>query len=226
VGLAPASAQSLYTTAPGAFVAVGTFGLQEHSPNDVALSVEVGHRLGNGFDVSLVVRHAASRTSSFDFGTESSAWEIRPALGYHRPLGTHAALQVRGLLNVGLYDQTTGGFNFLHTAEATRYDADFSALVFGRVQLGERLTVLPGAGLYYLRTIAEDVSFSQQTFGDIWAGPAYDFGVRSSGAQFALPVSLRLGERHLVLSPTLHYALSDTNQILERVVDLSLRFNF
>lgn len=229
LGLAPASAQSLYTSAPGAFVAAGTFGLQEYSQNDVALGAELGYRLGNGLDLSLGVRHAAARTTELDYGSESSAWELRPTLGYLQPLGEHAALQVRGLLNARSYRETSGGFDLVgpQTVEATRFDADLSALVFGRVRLGERLAVLPGAGLYHLRTLSDDVELAlpQQGTG-IWAGPGYDFAMRSTGVQFELPVTLHLGERRLVLSPTFRYALSDTYQILERVADLSLRFNF
>lgn len=232
LGLTPAAGQSLYTPAPGAFVAVGTFEQHEASPNGAVLGAEVGYRLGNGLDLSLGVRHAASRTTELDFGAESSAWEVRPGLGYHHPLGAHAALQVRGLLNARRYSQTSGGFGFgPTTVNATRYDADLSALVFGRVRLGERLTVLPGAGLYHLRTVADDVDVSSPLRCEdegycALEAVGFDFGVRSTGAQFALPVAFRLGEQHLVLSPTLRYALSDTYQILERVVDLSLRFNF
>ena len=230
LGIAPALAQSLYTSSPGAFVAVGTFERHEPSPNGAALGAELGYRLGHGLDLSLGVRHAASRVVELDYGSASSAWEIRPALGYHQPLGADAALQVRGLLNARFYRQTFGGFDMVgpQTVEATRYDADLSALVFGRVRLGERLEVLPGAGLYHLRTFSDDVEppFSRQADGVIWAGPAYDLTVRSTGVHFALPVTLRLGEQRLVLSPALRYALSDTYRILERVVDLSLRFNF
>lgn len=175
------------------------------------------------------MRHAAARTTGLDYGVESSAWEIRPALGYYQPVGAHAVLHVQGLLNTRFYRQTSGGFDLgPQTVKVTRYDADLSVLVFGRVPLNKRLTVLPGAGLYHLRTFSDNVEspLSQLADGTIWAGPAYDFAVRSTGVQFALPVALRLGEQHLVLSPTLRYALSDTYQILERVVDLSLRFNF
>jgi hypothetical protein len=228
IGSAPASAQSLYTSSPGAFAAAGTFGLQEDVERDRALAAELGYRFGNGLDLSLGVRHAASSVVQLDYGSESSAWELRPTAAYHRELGPHAALQVRGVLNAGSYRHTFGGFDLagLSRVEATRFDADVSALVFGRVHLGEHVEVLPGAGLYHLRTLADDVSFSRQTFGGVWAGPAYDVAVRSTGVEFALPVALHVGEQRLVLSPTFRYALSDTYRILERVVDLSLRFNF
>jgi hypothetical protein len=228
LGLTSASAQSLYTETPGAFVAIGTFDLQERTPHDRALTAEMGYRLGNGLDLSLGVRHAASRVTELDYGSESSAWEIRPSLGYHRSLSPHAVLQVNGLLNVQFYHRTSGGFSFGPTTiEATRFDADVSALLFGRVRLGDCLTVLPGAGLYHLRTIDDRVKLSAPgPHGGIWGGPGYDITVRSTGAQFALPITLHLGERSLVISPTLRYALSDTYQILERVVDLNLRLNF
>ena len=230
LGIATASAQSLYAPAPGAFAAVGTFGLQEYSPNDVALSAELGYRLGNGLDLGLGVRHTASETRALDYGSESSAWEVRPALGYLRPLGTHTAWQVRGVVSARASRSTSGGFSFgPTTVKATRFDADLSALVVGRVRLGDRLAILPGAGLYHLRTLADkaDVSYPYEC-GDVCAVPSVgdDVAVRSTGVEFALPIALRLGEQHLVLSPTVRYALSDTYQILERVADVSLRYNF
>ena len=74
LGIAPALAQSLYTSSPGAFVAVGTFERHEPSPNGAALGAELGYRLGHGLDLSLGVRHAASRVVELDYGSASSAW--------------------------------------------------------------------------------------------------------------------------------------------------------
>ncbi|MEP0545403.1 MAG: hypothetical protein ABJF88_00565 [Rhodothermales bacterium] len=230
IGCAPASAQSLYTSLPGVFAAAGTFGLQEGIERDRAFAAEAGYRIGNGLDLSLGVRHVASSVVQSDYGSESSAWELRPTAAYHRELGPHAVLQVRGLLSAGAYRSTFGGFSFGPTmVDATRFDADVSALLFGRLRLGNRLEVLPGAGLYHLRTLSDDVDVSTPyECEDVCVAGlvGYDVAVRSTGVEFALPVSLRLGEQHLVLSPTFRYALSDTYQILERVVDLSLRFNF
>lgn len=222
--------QSPYASTPGVFIAAGTFKIQEYPQNDVALGAEGGYRLGNGFDLSLGVRHATSEVNEFDFGFESSTWEIRPAVAYRHLLGPQTAVQVRGLLNTRFYDQTSGGFDGrVRTVENRRLDADLSAVLFYRVRLGDRLDILPGAGLYDVRTLSDKTNapcVAPEGDNVYCSLVGYDFSVRSTGAQFELPVALRLGKRSLVFSPTLRYALSDTYQILERVVDVSLRFNF
>lgn len=228
LGLTPASAQSLYTSTPGAFVAAETFGLQAHSQNDLALGAEAGYRFGNGFDLSLGMRHAASQITELDFGRESTTWEIRPAVSYHHPLGSRILLRAHGVLNVRFYQQVSGGFNSgVLALENRRLDAELSALLVYRMRLGDRLDIIPGAGLYDTRTLEDKTDAPcEAVFPEACSLIGYGFEIRSTGVQFALPVALRFGERSLVLSPTLRYALRDTYQILERVVDVSLRFNF
>ena len=228
------AAQSLYTSAPGAFVAVGTFGPQKPQRHDVAVSAELGYRFGTGLDFSLGIRHAALQITELDFGLKSSAWELRPELTYQHPLGLHAVLRVSGLLNARFYRQSSGGFSLGGGERVTshRTDVDLSALLLGRARLSEWLTIYPGAGLFRLRTLSERTDADCLPAVPIegrFSGcglPASSFEVRSTGVQFILPVALHLGERHLVLSPSLRYALIGTYPVLEPVADLSLRFNF